>query len=162
MKKAYLTFLKGINGILVAILGLLGIQMTGCFPIVAYGSPYADYVIKGKVTNTSGTGITGIEVKAATQYDKEYMDEEEYPYKSLTNTEGEYRFTLKTSGPVDFTVYANDIDGEMNGLYQSDSIFIEKDDIKLHGSKGWYEGGGKATVNFKLKEATKTEDQLPT
>lgn len=164
MKKIYRPLLKGTNWALSGLLSLIGGIAVSCEgdPIsgdenrmVEYGTPYAEYAIKGKVTDTKGTPIPGIEVKAGTKYDRAWMQERPatYPYKTTTNAQGEYDFRLGTVGAQDFTVYAEDIDGEVNGLFKTDSTAVAGSKMKLTGGDNrWNMGKTETTVNFALKE----------
>lgn len=156
MKKIYRPLLKGTNWALAGLLGLLGFHMASCEGGGApeYGTPHATYVIKGKVSNTKGVAIPAIEVKGVNEYNKEHMNElpTDYPYKTVTNAQGEYELSISAFPSTDVTVYATDVDEAANGLYQPDSAQVIGKRLTLKGGKGWYEGKATTTVDFTLKE----------
>lgn len=154
MKKIYRPLLKGTNWALVGLLGILG--CSACDePVDEYGTPYAQYAIKGKVTDTKGTPIPGIQVKAGTKNDRQWMQENpaDYPYRTVSNAKGEYAINLATFGKEDFTVYAEDIDGEANGQFKTDSTLVEGNKMQMTGGGHWDEGRGQVTVDFSLTES---------
>ena len=62
METVYHSILKGFNWILAGLLSLLGFSVTSCGATDEYGSPYAEYELKGKVTDMNGDPIQGIEI----------------------------------------------------------------------------------------------------
>lgn len=153
MRKINRPLLKGTNWALVGILSLLG--FSGCDKIGAdeYGQPYTEFTLKGKVTDPSGKGIPNIEIKTKTGYDFNNQ-----PYEAgttKTNIQGEYNITIDTFNKQKIGLFAEDIDGEINGSYEADSVFIPKEDITLKDAKGWFNGRGSKEVNFSLKEREK-------
>lgn len=104
--------------------------MTGCNfiePRVEYGTPTADFIVKGKVTDkTTQQPIKNMAVinKSATS-----------PYGNdtvRTDSEGKYelKFTATAFGAEDLTVYASDIDDQENGWYASDTLRIKASELK--------------------------------
>ena len=159
--------LKGVNWALAAIitlLGFVGLTTTGC---VEYGSPYADYKVKGTVVNkATQKPIEGIQVG--------YYDHNVEPGVPLgdkspakfvkTNSKGEFLFTLNPlSEWIPFQmidnvrvlpVYAQDVDGELNGLYESTYILVDfTKAIQTKKSKNWYEGEFTATLKFEISQS---------
>ena len=163
------TFIKGTNWALAGLIGLLG--FTNCEkkePSVEYGTPNADYTVKGKVVNkATGKAIEGIRIS---YYDPEAIAYPMYgtipaPYKPknyvITNAKGEYKLTEKLSiSEIQFIgnfpllpVYVEDIDGEKNGLFQSETIQVDfKSAEKTGKPKGWYDGEYTVTLNVELTE----------
>jgi len=158
------TFLKGVNWALAAIITLLG--FAGCDKLgrVEYGMPHADYIVKGAVVDkTTQNPIEGISV---CYFDETLVPgdptEDHNPILSVsTNAKGE--FLLKTgelSHPVGFQiidkirvlpVYAIDIDGPLNGSYESDFMLIDFKKAEQTKKPGrWYEGEFTVTVNIEL------------
>lgn len=62
METVFHFILKGFNWILAGLLSLLGFSVTSCGATDEYGSPYAEYELKGKVTDMNGDPIQGIEI----------------------------------------------------------------------------------------------------
>ena len=159
--------LKGFNWALaaiIALLGFVGLTTTGC---VEYGSPYADYKVKGTVVNkATQKPIEGILVG---YYDFTVEPgaplEDHTPVQSVkTNANGSFSFTFTSSSErialqmIDnvrvLPVYAQDIDGELNGLYESAYILVDFEKaIQTKKSKNWYEGEFTANPKFELSQS---------
>ena len=56
MGTVYHSILKGFNWILAGLLSLLGFSVTSCGATDEYGSPYAEYELKGKVIDGPENG----------------------------------------------------------------------------------------------------------
>lgn len=136
--------------LLLGFLTLLGFTLTeiGCGR-EEYGSPHADFEVKGKVVDAiSGDPVEGIRVTVSAGYNE---------MSAETNAVGEYSardpYWWPTGGT--FTVDAEDMDGEENGLYDAamETIEVSGSDFK-GGDKSWYAGKLVKTVNFALGEST--------
>lgn len=163
MKKIYRPLLKVTNWVLSGLVGLLGFSFTACEKndMVEYGCPSATYTVKGKVTNTDGKPINGIEINVRTDFDRGGLTKTVPWQPCRSDQEGNYTMMVSTTGASDFMLYASDVDGENNGgLFQTDSILVRGSKITLvDGDKHWYQGHGEATANFTLKEEKTTEDE---
>lgn len=150
--------LKTYGKIVAVILSIFGITFTGtsCMygaPAPEYGVPSADYIVKGKVTDAATNQLVkGIGIIVP---DRVYPKHGDTVY---TNDQGDYKVELLKTFPYrneKMKVIAKDLDGEKNGIYQSDSIeisFSDKDLIKK-GSGSWYDGTfEKAGQDLKLKK----------
>ena len=133
------------SGILSALLVLLG--FSGCStPLAEYGSPSADYKVRGKIVSSKspGIGIEGIEVSIIPKYryDPEYGYPEEHILKSNSGSNGDFLIYEQRRGfPSKYTVTIKDIDGEANGLFEDQTIEIEFKKEEYKGASGrWYEG----------------------
>ena len=156
-------FIKKINWVLAGIMGLFG--FTGCdiFERALYAAPYADYSIKGAVVNeVTGKPIKGIRVSySPVEWDIDLFGQppwdqnERYDYV-ITNENGAFSFT--TSGGYGFRnsivpIYAEDIDGEENGLFQPRKIEVDFNEAVQTGNPGdWYEGEFTVTTTIQLVE----------
>jgi putative lipoprotein (rSAM/lipoprotein system) len=161
MKKMVRPLIKGTNWALAGLLSLLG--FSGCGDSVEeYGAPYADYTVKGTVVNKAdGKPVEGIKVSTnivsypegpVPMYGVMWM-----PYKELsavtTNAKGEFKLSEKSLSDFFPTVIVTDIDGEKNGSFASDTLYIDFKDAELTGKqKGWYIGEYVSTVNVELTE----------
>ena len=154
-------FIKGTNWALAGLIGMLG--FSGCEKEnleVEYGAPYANYTVKGSVVNkATGKPIEGIRVAygpeptVAPMYGvipapfqpKDYV---------MTDTKGEFKLTTNSFLiPDQTTVYVDDIDGEKNGLYQSEIFRVDFSEAEqIEKSKGWYEGEYAVTAKVELTE----------
>lgn len=140
--------LKAYGKILTFLLTLFGI--TNCVS-VEYGTPDADFIIRGKVKDAETfQSIPKIGIIRSLGYSEEYFD------TTYTNASGEYEF--KYGGFPEFDgeimVIAKDLDGEENGLYKADTLkirFTNKDLVKK-GKGEWYQGVyEKSEQNFALE-----------
>jgi len=150
MKKIKHSFLRSSNWLLAGILGIFGFTNTGCFK-TDYGTPEADYVIKGKVIDSeTKKPVKGIKVEAYRHY------------VTIDTTDIQGSFLLKTGRTESYDkirTHFSDIDGIENGLYPSDTI-IEidmRDAKKTKSGKGWYEGEFTKTVEIELPKISENE-----
>jgi len=159
------TLIKGTNWALAGLLGLLG--FSNCVivdPREEYGSPSVDYTVKGAVVNkANGKPIEGIRVGYSSDIQGIYlygvMPTPYQPKASVTtDAKGEFKLT-ENSFPLDVNnsiqpIYVDDIDGEKNGLFQSDTLQVDFHDAKQtkKPSGNWYQGEYTVTVNVKLNE----------
>ena len=159
--KANKAFIKGINWLLAAIISMLGFAGCDIIGTDEYGSPRADYTVKGAVVNkATGKPIKGIRVG----YSPEHWAVAEYgipptPYTPkpyvLTDTKGEFKLTDSSFPKENLTAYVfvEDIDGEENGLFQSESIEVDFSKATQSGKpKSWYNGEYTVNVNVELTE----------
>ncbi len=146
--------LKTYGKLLALILSFFGLSSCEIIePRVEYGTPSADYLVKGKVTNIdTEKPIEGIGIIVPNK--NQYIRSDTV----YTNAQGEYKIELIHAFPYHnekMKVIAKDLDGEKNGIFYADSIevsFSAKDQTKK-GSGGWYDGRyEKSEQNFKLKE----------
>jgi len=156
-------FIKKMNWTLAGIIGMLG--FVGCKKITCeYGSPYADYTVKGTVVNkATGKPIEGIRVG----YNSQYISTAMYgviptPYQPkvhvLTNAKGEFKLTNSFSVEENQTlpVYVEDIDGEKNGLFQWERLQVDFSNAEHSGKpKRWYKGEYTVNMNIELTEIEK-------
>ena len=151
-------FNRWYNAVLTALLSMLGygcssteepLDMYG--PPVEYGTPHADYIIKGRVMDESGTPVQGIKTSLR-KVDKVRA----YGIDSVqTNASGNYQ--LKHTGWQNqyYKVIAEDVDGEANGgEFLSDTLDIDYDKaVKTKDGDGkWYHGIYEITQDVKLKK----------
>ena len=169
-------FIKGMNWALAGLISLLG--FTACeksglveygSPKVEYGVPNADYTIKGVVVNkVNQEPIKGIRVG----FSPEFVAIPMYgvlpvSYESkvfvLTDEKGEYKLTDRFHyGEIQMNeniptlpVCIQDIDGEENGLFQSEYLQVDIRKAEFSGkSKGWYEGEYTLKLDVELTEIT--------
>lgn len=131
--------------LIATLLGLLG--FSACSddeedePICMYGTPTADYIVKGTVTDEAGNPIMGINI---------------YPSGTLTpaKTDAEGRFktdTLSYGGPYIFV----DPDGDANGgRFETDTLYYN--DFKCtkvgESKHDWHMGVFELEAEIKLKK----------
>ena len=133
------TFIKKMNCGLAGIIGLLGFVSCEKIGAKEYGTPHADYTVKGTVVNKATQNpIKGIRVG----FSCELCPIAEYgtlptPYKPkahvLTDTKGEFTLTDRFQGSeykiIDnkptLSVWVEDIDGEKNGRFQNEHLQVD-------------------------------------
>lgn len=139
--------LKTYGKILAFVLSLFGLHSCDIVePRVEYGSPSADYIVKGKITSAdTKKPIKGIRV--ITPYDM-YKGQAD---TVTTNEAGEYEVKKNRIFPYEYgkmKIYAEDPDGVANdGIFEPDSLEVTftKNDLIKKGSGNWYEGTYKKT-----------------
>ncbi len=145
---------KIISGLL-ALLGF-GITAIGCGgkmyappPPDEYGSPHADFEIKGRVMDEAGEPVEDIKVVIQ---DDEWGDPEHPLAVGITDADGRYDIDGGWFGDDNLTVAVEDIDGDDNGgefAAQEKKIKIDKGDYV--GGKGWFRGKVTKTADFELE-----------
>lgn len=153
MKNKILTIANSLITLILAVIGFSSCgDDNGKYDLVEYGTPTTDFNVTGKVTDSNGKPIKGIQVtviNGETSY-KPYMP------KVYTDENGNY--TTKDSTIVwirdDMRVEFDDVDGEANGgEFAKDSVV--KANMKQHKikeGKGWYQGKYLFTANKTLKK----------
>ena len=157
-------FIKGTNWVLVGLISML--SFSGCKKEarLEYGTLNADYTVKGSVVNKAdGKPIEGIWVGYSPGPTGIYLiGTATTPYNPkasvTTDAKGEFEIT-KNSYPIFsdqiIPVYVQDIDGENNGLFQSDTLQINFSDsiaIQTKRSNNWYDGEFTVILNVELNE----------
>jgi putative lipoprotein (rSAM/lipoprotein system) len=129
------------------LLSLLGFSITGCYS-EKYGAPYAEFELKGKVTDTLDNPIENIQIHVQEEYSME---------KAYTDSHGNYfiETELFPDNNLEIKVKIEDIDGEENGGEFETQIItfpIKESDYINKGKKkdDWYEGKVSKEINFKL------------
>ena len=155
-------FNRWYNAVLTALLSILGFSCSldepdeyGSTP-VEYGTPHADYILKGTVTDEAGTPIKGIKTSLK-EISKDDTGTYVFGIDSIqTNESGNYQ--LKNSGmPYDKRVklVVEDIDGEANGgEFLNDTLDIDygKAVEVEEGDHHWYDGKYEVTTDVRLKK----------
>ncbi len=146
MKRKTLSF---INRCLAGVMALLGFQATtGCLvkygvAPAEYGTPYADFQVQGKVTDTQQESLKDMQV-AIEISNNGYSGLRDTLY---TNESGEYHWKGSAIPCDSAKVVVNDTTGK----YTSDStkVALSYDRTK---ADDWYEGVATAEADFELKE----------
>jgi putative lipoprotein (rSAM/lipoprotein system) len=142
--------IKSVNWILAGILSILG--FSGCdikkVEPVEYGSPYATFSLRGKVTDKDGKPVEDINIKLG-------FPETSYYDSVYTNKEGDYSMMFDCYHIEEFNIIASDIDGDLNGSYQNDTIQVKitDEDYYEKGSGNWNHGSAAKEVDIVLKES---------
>lgn len=145
----------GFFAMLLALLGIGGCTSEEIFyereMMAMYGTPTANFSVKGTVTDEKGKPISNLQVilgqryynNSGVIYDVNYV-----PIDTLTtDAKGVYQMS-KTRFPVqNLQIDINDIDGEAGGgQFQSSSLVIQN--IQYEGGEGWFRG----TANVKVPD----------
>ena len=152
--------IRGTNWALAGLMSLLG--FSGCDGIinddeggmVEYGSPYAKYEFKGKVTDAANNPIQGIKVEV--EGDWSTTKNNFHPFYGLdditTTADGTFKVNATESTYALVKFRATDVDGEANGLYKKDSVIVtlKKDDFK--DGERWFNGHVSKEVTIRLNK----------
>lgn len=151
-------FLRSYNALIVSLISFLGFG-SSCDPIgggnMMYGSPSADYIVKGKVGTTANTPVAGIKVEMNLEINNG-TEKVTYLLNSTSSAEstGAYKVTGGGQSPVgeSFKIKFTDIDGALNGEFETlDTTIVFKDPKFVNGDGSWYIGQIEKEVNVKLK-----------
>ena len=152
-------FNRWYNAVLTTLLSILGygcssdepMDMYGSPP--EYGSPHADYIVIGTVTNESGTPVQGIKTSL-----KEVSENAKTAYgidSVQTNATGDFQLKYTGMERKSIKLIVDDIDGEANGgEFLSDTLDIDYDKaVKVKEGEGrWYQGKFEVSQDVKLKK----------
>ena len=129
-------------------LSILGftIPMFGCDAPEMYGTPWADYEVKGKVLDADGDPIKGIKVS---------LIEDQYNSQSTQSLEnGTFKVSLGTIPFDKLKLTAQDIDGAENGgEFEEKTVELDFSKIEYTGDKdAWYSGKKSLEQDIVLEE----------
>lgn len=153
-------FNRWYNAVLTALLSILGFSCSVDEPdeygtiLMEYGVPYADYLIKGSVTNEAGQPVRGIKTSLKSVFD----NENEHYVLGLDSFETDYSgyYQLKYVGTKDrsLKLIVEDVDGEAHGgEFLSDTLDIDYENaVKMKEGSNWYEGAYNITQHVTLKK----------
>lgn len=147
-----LILMKNILGKLLTILGFAGCNILGGCSY-AYGTPYADFEVKGVVTDGKNP-IENVQVKLIRTFQEHERD---WGKADTTNKQGQFSLQFGEEIFDDNTLRLKVIATDLNNTYQNDTSKIEFlwSDVKRNKKKrkdDWYDGKATKTVNFTLKE----------
>mgnify|MGYP005933250789 FL=1 len=157
MKKVSTSLLKSINWLLGGILALLGFSACDGGADM-YGTPYANFTIKGKVVNEGSAPIPDIEIKCLAEHHGDSRSWFDTIPAVSTSSAGTFTCQFEEFPTGKLRIIATDVDGALNGSYKKDStdITVSGNDYK-GGKGGWFKGSVEKEVNFILKEEIKNE-----
>ena len=114
-----------------------------------YGSPYINYIAKGRIVDNENRPIKNIQfIPAVVLYNNDKSQFKIFPRidTTYTNERGEYYIIGSNddgSGNASVGIYLNDIDGTQNGgEFESQQIIFDFSEVKLDTTNrnDWYRG----------------------
>ena len=154
--------IKSFDRFLLVLLGLIGF-LTGCSSIinpipVEYGTPHAEYEIKGTVTDSlTAAPVQHARIIISQTYNEGDLIAPRIDTLALKETDstGKYDIQIQDfpSDSITFQVTVVDIDGTANGgdfVSQEKDVLFKQSDLK--GANGWYNGTTVKVIDFKLKK----------
>jgi putative lipoprotein (rSAM/lipoprotein system) len=149
-----LKFLKSTNSLIFLLISILGFSLSCKKEDQArmYGSPHADYIIKGKIVSVADNQpipdiiIEMRAVKTEGQERNTYLTG-----TGFSNGYGDFQL-MDVGGSDSYELKFTDTDGALNGQYETLDTTIVFQDPKFTGGDGqWYGGYTEKEVNIKLK-----------
>ena len=140
------------------LLTMLGFSsIAGCEPALMYGTPSADYEIKGKVLDADGDPIKGIKVNVQNDWHSAFTSQGT-ECQSLDN--GDYSVRIKTFPTDKLHLIVQDIDGAENGgEFEEKTVELDFSKIEYTGDKdAWYSGKKSLEQNIVLEEKVSKEE----
>ena len=132
-----------------------------------YGTPSVDFKVKGTVTDEDENPLEGIRVIVRREANNQPRSNQSYvddygryhlyggDDTLYTDVKGKYESSVMDAFAVaEQKVYFDDVDGNANGAFKSDSVLVRTaPQKKFKESDGnWYDGGYEYTVDVKLKK----------
>ena len=153
-------FINAVIGILLSLLGFQSCSLVGgIFGAAMYGSPHADFAVKGKVTDDTGKAVKGIKTVVDAYYG--WTDDAGYSYTNLDYTDTLYTDSngmvqceaTVFSKPTKLVVTLTDVDGAENGGEFEELVI---DDFEINqvkkGDGSWYNGKYETEFNTRLEK----------
>ncbi len=157
MKKISTFILKSANWLLTGILALLGLSSCNSEPgAEMYGSPHANFTIKGKVVNQENMPIPDIEIKCLVEHHGDNRSWFDTIPAVSTDPAGAFHCQFEEFPTNKLRIIATDVDGPQNGSYEKDSTDLPLSDNDYKGNTGsWFKGSVEKEINFNLKRKNK-------
>ena len=115
-----------------------------------YGTPYAEYEVKGRVSDAEGTPVSGIKVSMGIE---NYMDS-----VAVTDTEGRFH-VIHGTFPFDYDTFDlqfTDIDGEAGGgLFEEQTVTVQAEMVEE--GDGWDVGDYAVPEEVEVTLSPKTD-----
>ena len=159
MKNPNHKLLKVANWLLGGILALLGFSACNDekeLPLM-YGTPHANFTIKGKVVNDESMPIPDIEIKCLVEHHGDNRSWFDTIPAVSTSSAGTFTYQFEEFPTDKLRIIATDSDGPQNGSYEKDSTDLTLSDNDYKGRDGWYRGTVEKEINFNLKKKIKNE-----
>jgi putative lipoprotein (rSAM/lipoprotein system) len=130
--------------------------------MLMYGVPTMDYRIEGRVIDTKGTPVPGIEVNMlengmtvnGTTLEGDPERVAKWLKESAVTTDEKGNFTITDRGlpQKEVRLLVRDVDGEANGSYQDQLLKhqVRPEEVNTEKAQGWYNGEVNMKVEVKL------------
>jgi putative lipoprotein (rSAM/lipoprotein system) len=122
MKQIVSVWRLTLRKILAALMGAVPFLLVGC-PLVEYGpgpDPYPDRM-SGTVKDNENHPVPGFGVSLQTKKYNSYTEQHTYrTYSTLTDENGTFKLFVYESPP--YTVFFEDVDGPLNGEFDSQTV----------------------------------------
>lgn len=151
-----LKFLKSYNTLIAFLLTILGFS-SSCDPLrTEYGTPSADFILKGKIVSAANNNpiqdiIIEMRRVEKTQDGQTFVKVTD---TSFSEYEGNFTLTDQSAFPKDQTyqIKFTDTDGLQNGEYEPlDTTIVFENPVFINGNGHWYSGQTEKELNVKLK-----------
>jgi putative lipoprotein (rSAM/lipoprotein system) len=143
--------LRGGNKIIAFFMAMLGFTSSCKDSYMAdmYGSPYADYIVKGKVVSEKdNSSIKGIQIRVSASIGG-YTTQ---TAALLSDKNGNYSVLYSDYNITQVNLSFNDVDGAENGSFQSVDTLMTFSKSDLTGKdSNYYMGSSEKVLNIKLK-----------
>jgi putative lipoprotein (rSAM/lipoprotein system) len=151
MKKIFTIY----NAIIAALLSLLGCPINVSDP-AEYGTPSADFIIRGKASSNADQPAPNISVVMREQIGTDNDGRPQFHKVDSTGTDnnGAYRVKAQSAFPEDqaFRLTFYDIDGAVNGAFKDTTVTVEFiNPVFTGGSGNWHKGETVQEVNIQLR-----------
>jgi putative lipoprotein (rSAM/lipoprotein system) len=160
MKRFNRKFIKGTNWALAGLMSLFGFSSCNIIGIggMEYGTPYAEFVVSGKVTDPDGRGLQGANVtvskvdihqRATSGFIPDHdVITENIRETSQTSANGDFKYRYRgTPGNDSINIFMKFEDAR----FEANSAKVTFFKSELKGGKGWSEGRAEKKINIKLK-----------
>jgi len=147
VRKRVLTGGNKFIAFLIALLGFASACKDGPWGGMAmYGTPQADYIVKGNITSTKDNSILkGIRVIARDADSPFHCD------TVKSDVSGNYQAKIMNIEVTKINLTLTDIDGATNGSFEPLDTMVTFTNPKFTGGDGWYTGKTEKVLHLKMK-----------
>ncbi|MDR0395317.1 MAG: radical SAM-associated putative lipoprotein [Tannerella sp.] len=158
MKKLNRQLIKAINWALSGLMASAG--FTGC---VEYGTPYAEFIVSGKITDTEHQELKGIRVVVPRVDHHQRATDNYLPHQHIITDKVCDTVYTKENGNFEYTYTGFPTNDSINVILQFEEVAetprFESDSAKitffssdLRKGDGWYKGVAKKEIKIQLKK----------
>jgi putative lipoprotein (rSAM/lipoprotein system) len=166
MKKFNRKFIKGTNWALAGLISLIG--YSSCedevnYPRDEYGTPYAKFIVSGKVTDTEQQGLKNIRVVVPKVDHHQRATSGFIPDQKIITNEVHDTLYTKENGNFEYEYTGIPTNDSINVIlqfeevaetprFESDSAKVTFFSSELREGDGWYEGAATKEIEIRLKK----------